>query len=55
MTDQTNYVRQCSNEQMLDKQISDLRFQATDHDKIIGERHDPQWPWISMKWVFKKN
>ena len=38
MTDQTNYVRQGNNEQMLDKQISN--FQAPDHDKIIGQGHD---------------
>ena len=36
MTDQTNYVKQGSNEQMLGKQHSVLQFQATDHDKSIG-------------------
>ena len=40
ITDQTNYVRPGSNEQMLDKEISDLRFQDPDYDKIIGQRHD---------------
>ena len=40
-TDQTTYVRQGINEQTLDKQFSDLRFQAPDHDKMIGQRHCP--------------
>ena len=42
--DRPNYVRQGSNELMLDKQISDLRLQAPDHDKIMGQRHDPYEP-----------
>ena len=29
---------------MLDKLISDLIFQAPDHDKIIAQRHDPYDP-----------
>ena len=35
--DQTNYVRQGRNEQMPDKQISDLLFQAPDYDQITGQ------------------
>ena len=40
MTDQTNYIRQGRNGQMPNKWISDLWFQAPDHDQIIGHRHD---------------
>ena len=40
-TDQINFVRQSRNEQILCKQISDLWFQAPDHDQIKGQRHDP--------------
>ena len=44
MADKINYVRQGSNKQTLDKQISGLWFQAPDHDQIIGQRHDPYDP-----------
>ena len=49
MTDHTNYVKQGNNDQILDKQIIDLRFQAPDHDNIIGPRYDLYDPELVQK------
>ena len=44
MTDKLTMLGKVVMKQKLDKQINDFRFQAPDHDKIIGQRHDPYDP-----------
>ena len=40
---------------MLDKQISDLIFQASDDDKMIVQRHDPHEPELAQDGFLKNH